>query len=56
MSVPVKSPVQVNGSYESALQNLLDQYGAGDSQRPVGQLNIDPETGQRTLLMNLDKS
>lgn len=55
MSVPVKSTVSMSGSYESALQSLLDQF-SGDSTRPVAQLNIDPESGQRTLLMNIDKS
>ena len=55
MSVPVKSPVQVSGSFEEAVGGLLDQY-ATDSTRPVGQLNTDPQTGERTLLMNLDKS
>lgn len=53
MNFPVKSPVNVNGSYESAIQSLLDQY-AGDSARPVAQLNIDPNTGVRTLLMDMD--
>ncbi len=51
MSVPVKKPINVSGSYEEAVQTLLDQY-MDDSRRPVGQLNIDPETGARTLLMN----
>lgn len=55
MSIPVKAPVQLSGSFEEAVGGLLDQY-ATDSTRPVGQLNTDPETGERTLLMNLDKS
>ncbi len=55
MSVSVKNPVNVNGSFEQAVQSLLDQYN-NDPSRPVAQLNIDPETGERTLLMNLDKS
>ncbi len=41
-------------SFEQAVQSLLDQYN-NDPSRPVAQLNIDPDTGQRTLLMNLDK-
>ncbi len=55
MSVPVKNPVNVKGSFEQAVQTLLDQYN-NDPSRPVAELNIDPETGERTLLMNLDKS
>lgn len=52
MNVAVKQPLQVNGTYEEAVQSLLDQY-SGDSRRPVGQLNIDPETGMRTLLVDM---
>ncbi|PZQ48094.1 MAG: hypothetical protein DI551_02140 [Micavibrio aeruginosavorus] len=48
---PVKKAVSVNGSFEEAVQSLLDQYGS-DSRRPLGQLNIDPSTGARTLLMD----
>lgn len=52
MSVAVKSPVNVKGGFEDAIQALLDQYGT-EQNRPVGQLNIDPKTGQKTLLMSL---
>jgi len=52
MSVAVKKPVSVSGSFEEAVQTLLDQYSS-DSSRPLGQLNIDPETGARTLLMEM---
>lgn len=52
MNVAVKQPLQVSGTYEEAVQSLLDQY-SGDSRRPVGQLNIDPETGMRTLLVDM---
>ena len=46
----VKSPVQANGSYESALQSLLGQF-ANDDLRPAAQLNNDPVTGQRLLFI-----
>ena len=55
INVPVKSNVTMNGSFEQAVQSLLDQY-THDQNRPVAQLNIDPATGQRTLLMDMDKS
>lgn len=53
MSVAVKSTVNVKGGFEDAVQALLDQYGA-ERNRPVGQLNIDPKTGQKTLLMSME--
>lgn len=54
MTIPVKGAVNVNGSFEKAVETLLDQYGA-DQARPIAQLNIDPSSGQRTLLMSLEK-
>lgn len=54
-SIPLKSPVQQSGAFEEAVQALLDQY-QNDPQRPVGQLNTDPETGKRTLMMSVDRS
>lgn len=52
MSVPVKHPVKVSGTYEQAVQTLLDQY-MNDPRRPIGQLNVDPGTGAKTLLMDI---
>lgn len=46
-----KAPVAVKGSYEAAVQTLLDQY-LDDANRPVGRLNIDPATGKRTLTID----
>lgn len=46
----VKRPVSANGSYEAALQSLLQQY-QGDSLRPAVQLNNDPVTGERVLFV-----
>lgn len=54
-SIPVKNAVAMDGSFESAVQSLLDQYQSS-AERPVGQLNTDPTTGQRTLLMDVDRS
>lgn len=51
----LKSPVNAAGSYESAVQAILDQY-AGESRRPVGQLNIDPASGARVLTVDLDRA
>lgn len=44
----VKEPVQSNGSYEEALQQLLNQY-ADDTMRPAAELNIDPSGGGKLL-------
>lgn len=55
MNAPVKAPINDNGNFESAVQSLLDQY-SGDSARPVGRLNTDPQTGQKTLYMEMDRS
>ena len=55
MNAPVKAPVNEDGNFESAVQSLLDQY-SGDSARPVGRLNTDPQTGQKTLYMEMDRS
>ncbi len=49
---PVKSAVNMSGSFEEAVQALLDQY-MDDSKRPLAQLNTDPETGVRTLMMEI---
>lgn len=51
----VKSVIRQSGSFESAVQALLDQY-ADDSRRPVAQLNIDPVTKKRTLSIDLDQA
>lgn len=52
MDFAVKQPLNVSGSYEQAVQSLLDQFN-NDSRRPVGQLNTDPATGAKTLLMDI---
>lgn len=46
----VKRGVNANGDYASALQSLLSQF-EGDKMRPAAQLNSDPVTGQRILLV-----
>lgn len=55
MSIPLKNSISQSGTFEQAVESLLDQYSS-DQRRPVARLNSDPATGQRTLLMNLDKS
>lgn len=50
-----KAPVAVKGSYEAGVQALLDQY-LNDASRPMGRLNIDPATGQRTLIVGTDSA
>lgn len=46
----VKNAVHANGSYESALQALLNQF-VNDGIRPAAQLNNDPVTGRRILFV-----
>ncbi len=53
-SLPVKSSQSSRGSFESALQTLLDQY-KGDKVRPFATLNEDPVSGEKTLTMNMEK-
>lgn len=55
MNVPLKAPVSSSGSFESAVEAVLDQY-RDDPARPVGALNTDPQTGQRTLVMTMDRT
>ena len=55
MNAPVKTAINQNGNFETAVESLLDQY-ANDSARPVGRLNVDPQTGQKTLFMEMDRS
>lgn len=42
--------LNVQTSYESAVETVLAQYNA-QSERPVGSLYINPETGQKTLVI-----
>lgn len=46
----VRLPVNSSGSYEQALQSLLNQY-TDEKVRPNAQLNNDPVTGRRTLFV-----
>lgn len=47
----VKSAVSANGSYEDALQILMQQYANDRGLRPVVRLNNDPVTGERFLFV-----
>jgi hypothetical protein len=42
--------INVEGSFEDAVTALLDQF-EGQSERPVASLHIDPQTGQKTLVV-----
>ncbi len=44
----VKEPVQNNGDYTQALQELLNQY-ADDTIRPAAAFNVDPSSGNKLL-------
>ena len=45
------APVRSNASFEAAVQAALDQF-AGRRRQPDARLNIDPQDGQRTLILN----
>ena len=51
----LKQGVSQGGSYESALQSVLGQFSS-DSERPVGRLNTDPNTGMKLLIIDTDRS
>lgn len=55
INAPVRTAINDNGNFEEAVGALLDQY-SNDSARPVGRLNVDPQTGQKTLYMETDRS
>ena len=47
----VLEPVSVGSTYESAVSVLLGQY-KGNPDRPYGVLNVEPDTGGRTLTID----
>ncbi len=49
----LKRPVMA-GNFETAVQAALDQY-QNDPIRPVADLNIDPQTGRKTLSVFVDR-
>lgn len=49
-SFQLKRPVSGDQSYEAALQAVLSQFSS-DGVHPAAQLNNDPETGQRLLVV-----
>ena len=55
INAPVKQNLTMTGPFEAAVQVLLDQY-MDDSVRPVGELNTDPQTGARTLTIDMDRT
>lgn len=52
---PVKDDINQAGSFESALQTILQSY-EGDNNRPVARLNTDPETGRKVLVVESDRT
>lgn len=46
----LKQPVNTGNSYEAALQAVLTQF-TSDNIRPAAQLNNDPQTGERILIV-----
>lgn len=46
----LKAPVNTAKSYEAALQAMLSQF-SNDNIRPAAQLNNDPQTGKRILIV-----
>ena len=48
----VLEPLEIDGTYETAVQTLLDQY-QDDQVRPLAKLHQDPATGERTLVINV---
>ncbi len=47
---PVMKSISAQGTFESAVQGLLEQY-QGEDERPVGKIYNDPATGKRVLLV-----
>lgn len=50
--IELKESVKMQGSFTDAVAGVLQQY-AGDPLRPVAQLNNDPMTRQKTLIIRL---
>ncbi len=50
----VKNDVNQGGTFESALQTILQSY-EGDNNRPVARLNTDPSTGRKVLVIESDR-
>lgn len=47
----IPATVKLAGSYESAVEALLNQYG-NEYGRPVGNLYVDPSSGKKTLVIS----
>ena len=43
---------ELRGPFHSAVKNLLDQY-QGDEVRPVATLHVDPQSGEKTLVVRV---
>lgn len=47
----IPQTAKLSGSYESAVETLLNQYG-NEYGRPVGNLYVDPSSGKKTLVVS----
>ena len=47
---PLPDTIKAKGSFEEAVMEVLAQY-KGDAVRPVAQLNQDPKTGEKALII-----
>lgn len=53
----ILSPVNMDASYEKAVAHILNQYmvAPGLDTRPVGQLYVDPQSGNKVLIIQADQ-
>lgn len=53
-SFPIPDTVKEKGTFEEAVMAVLDQY-KGDAVRPTAQLNRDPDTGEKALIIRTNR-
>ncbi len=53
----ILSPINMDASYEKAVAHILNQYmvAVGLDTRPVGQLYVDPQSGNKVLIIQADQ-
>ncbi|MBU6234534.1 MAG: TcpQ domain-containing protein, partial [Alphaproteobacteria bacterium] len=51
---PLPETIKTKGSFEEAVTQVLKQY-AGQEVHPTAQLNTDPKTGERALIITTGK-
>lgn len=50
----VLAPIEVRGSFEQAVQQLLDQY-QNNQVRPLATLHVDPDTREKTMVVRVQE-